>query len=239
MEPEDPILDPFVALAFAAAATTSIRLATGIVILPQRNPLVLAKQIATLDVLSGGRFTLGLGVGYLEPEMTAIGVPMERRGARADDYLAAMRALWENEPPVAHGGSFVSFAGVDAHPRPVQKPIPVVAGGHTAAAHRRAARSADGWYGFALDVETTRGQVASLREQAEREGRDPATIEVSVSPSQRLDAETVAAYADAGADRLVALPRPNIPLDKLEEFIRRNAPGELGASAARADAFPT
>ena len=106
MEPLDPILDPVVALAFLAARTSRIRLATGIIVLPQRNPLVLAKQLASLDAVSGGRLVFGMGVGYLEPEMTAIGVAMERRGARAVEYLAAMRALWEQDQP-AFDGEFV------------------------------------------------------------------------------------------------------------------------------------
>ena len=121
MQPLDPILDPLVALGFVAARTERIRLATGIIILPQRNPLVLAKQLASLDSVSGGRLVFGMGVGYLEPEMTAIGVPMERRGTRAVEYLEAMRALWEQEQP-SFEGEFVRFSGVNAHPRPVQSP---------------------------------------------------------------------------------------------------------------------
>src|ERR671918_1880222 len=151
MEPDEPMLDPLVALAHVAAHTERISLGTGVIILPQRNPLVLAKQVASLDVLSGGRLILGIGVAYLEAEMRAIGVPMEGRGARADEYLAAMRALWEEEAP-AYEGRHVDFEGVDAHPRPVQRPLPVVVGGHTPAAHRRAARGADGWYGFMVGL---------------------------------------------------------------------------------------
>ena len=125
MEPEEPILDPLVALAHLAARTERIRLGTGVIILPQRNPLVLAKQVASLDVLSGGRLILGIGVAYLEPEMRAVGVPMEGRGTRSDEYLAAMRSLWEDDTP-AFRGRFVDFEGVDAHPRPMQRPLPVV-----------------------------------------------------------------------------------------------------------------
>src|SRR5262249_50566535 len=128
MQPTDPILDGVAALAFLAGITERIRLATGIVILPQRNPLVVAKQLASVDVVSGGRVTSGSGVGYLGPAMAAIGVPRERRGARADEYLAAMRALWEADQP-AYEGEFVSFSGVNAYPRPVQRPVPVIVGG--------------------------------------------------------------------------------------------------------------
>ena len=121
MGPQDPALDSLVALAFAAAATSSIRLATGIVILPQRNPVVLAKQVASVDVLSRGRLTLGVGVGYLEPEFRAIGANFAERGAVSDEFLDALEHLWYDEHPEYHG-RFVEFAGVDAHPRPVQQP---------------------------------------------------------------------------------------------------------------------
>jgi probable F420-dependent oxidoreductase len=224
MEPDEPIHDPLVALAFAAARTRRIRLATGIVILPQRNPVVLAKQLASLDSLSDGRLIFGLGVGYLEPEMTAVGVPMERRGSRADEYLAAMRALWEEERP-SFEGEFVRFSGVNAHPRPVQRPLPVVIGGHSRAAHRRAARSGDGWYGFLLDLDQTAEQVESLRRCLAEAGRDISELELSVSPRGRIDAETVEAYGRLGVDRLVMVPRSGDSPDQVEQFARRHAPG--------------
>ena len=113
MAPHEPILDPIIALTYCAAATTRVRLGTGIIILPQRNPLVLAKELASLDRLSNGRLIFGIGVGYLEAEFRALGAPFEQRGAVADDYLAAMRAIWSQEQP-AHSGRFVSFANVQA-----------------------------------------------------------------------------------------------------------------------------
>jgi len=121
MAPQDPVLDSLLALTWAAAHTATIRLATGIVILPQRNPVLLAKQVATLDVLSGGRVMLGVGAGYLEPEFRAVGANFAERGAVTDEYLDAMRALWYDEHPEFRG-RFASFGGVDAHPRPVQRP---------------------------------------------------------------------------------------------------------------------
>src|SRR5262249_47099001 len=147
MDPDGPILDPLVALSFLAGQT-GLRLGTGIVILPQRNPLVLAKQVASLDALCGGRLILGIGAGYLEPEMTAIGVPLAERGRRTDEYLAAMRSIWYDERP-AYEGRFVSFAGVQAYPRPART-VPIVVGGHTPAAHRRAVEQGHGWDGVAL-----------------------------------------------------------------------------------------
>jgi probable F420-dependent oxidoreductase len=207
MEATDPIVDPLVHLGFVAAATRRVLLATGIVILPQRNPLVLAKQAASLDVLSGGRLLLGIGAGYLESELTAVGVPMSDRGARTDDYLAAMRALWTQPGPVEHQGRFTSFAGVDAYPRPVQPGGPrIVVGGHTSAAFRRAVTQAHGWYGFALTPDDAAGCVGSLRQAADEHERpaDLGDLEISVTPRRRLDAETVEAFDAVGVHRLVA-----------------------------------
>ena len=228
MEPDDPIFDPVVLLAHLAARTERILLGTGVIVLPQRNPLVLAKQLATLDVLSSGRLVVGLGAGYLEPELAAIGVPMSERGARTDEYLAAMRALWTQDAP-AYEGRHVRFAGVDAHPRPVQRPLPVVIGGRTPAAHRRAARAADGWYGYRHSPESTADHVAALRKAAADAGRDRA-LHISVTPERRLDAATVQAYADAGADRLIVAPRPDAGADALLRFLDRNAPAEITGS---------
>ena len=206
MEPTDPILDPLVHLAFVAAATQRVLLATGIVILPQRNPLVLAKQAAALDVLSGGRLLLGIGAGYLEPEMTAVGVPFADRGARTDDHIAAMRALWARPGPVEHDGPFVSFSGVDAHPRPLQPGGPrIVVGGHTGPAFRRAIAHGHGWYGFALTPETAAQCLDALRRAASEVERPPelGELEISVTPRRRLDAESVAGFAAAGVHRVV------------------------------------
>jgi probable F420-dependent oxidoreductase len=227
MEPGEPILDPLVLLAHLAAHTSRVRLGTGVIVLPQRNPLVLAKQLASLDVVSGGRLVVGIGAGYLEPELTAIGVPMAERGARTDEYLAAMRALWTSDEP-AFSGAHVRFAGVDAHPRPVQRPLPLVIGGRTAAAHRRAARDADGWYGYLHSPESTTRHVAALRKAAADAGRDR-PLHISVTPERRLDAATVQAYADAGANRLIVAPRPDADADSLLRFLDRHAPAALGA----------
>lgn len=224
MEPTEPILDPLVALAHIAGHTTRIRLGTGVIVLPQRQPLVLAKQLSSLDVLSGGRLIFGMGAGYLEAEMQALGVPLENRGLQSLEYLAAMRSLWENPSP-AFEGRYVSFKGVDAYPRPVQRPLPVVMGGHSPAAHRRAARHADGWYGFMLRLPEAAEQIASLRAEMERFGR---RLEISVTPGHRLDAERVREYARLGVDRLIVMPPPNLPVDDLVAFVHANAPERLG-----------
>src|SRR5256886_2211639 len=207
--PATPILDPAVALAFLAAHTRTIRLGTGIVILPQRNPLVLAKQLASLDVLSKGRLIFGIGVGYLKPEFDALGIPFEKKGARSEEYLAAMLALWTMEKP-AFEGQFVSFAGIQAMPRPVQKPHPeIVFGGHTKEAFSRAARLAKGWYGFALDLETTRRHVEGLKAACKEAGRRFEELEISVTPSRRIDRDEARRFGEAGVHRLILLHRQN------------------------------
>lgn len=203
--PEMPFLDPAVALAFAAAHTTRIRLGTGIIILPQRNPLVLAKELATLDVISKGRLIFGVGVGYLQAEFDALGIPFEHKGARTDDYLQAIRAMW-TQPQPAHRGRFVSFAGIQAFPRPVQRPHPpIVIGGNTPPAFRRAVRCGNGWYGFAMNLETTAQCVAALKEAAEQVERpaELGPLEISITPLAAMDADTVKRFADLGVHRLI------------------------------------
>lgn len=235
LAPEHAVLDPLVTLGFLAARTRRITLATGVVILPQRNPVVLAKQLASLDVLSGGRLTFGFGVGYLEPEMRAIGVPMANRGQRADEYLQAMRALWDDETP-SFTGRYVRFADVDAHPRPVQRPLPVVVGGRSRAALTRAATHGDGWYGWQVDLDTTAKLVDRLRTAADRAGRDFAELSVTVTPAEPLSPEVVQRYAKLGVRRLVAVLGENFEAaggttrGAMEEFVRRNAPERLGAA---------
>lgn len=231
MAPEEPIMDPLITLAAVAAVTRTVKLATGIVILPQRNPLVLSKELVSLDVLSAGRLLFGVGVGYLEPEMSAIGVPMRDRGARTDEYLEAMHSLWRDDKP-RFSGRYVNFAGVDARPRPVGDTIPIVVGGHSVGARRRATRY-HGWYGFALDRASTAEQIESLRGQLASAGRELSDLEISVSPGERLDPQVVADYAGLGVDRLVVVPprklwRPEAELDAMIDFARANAPAELG-----------
>lgn len=230
LEPGAPLLDAVVALAFLAARTERILLGTGCVVLPQRDPLVLAKQLASVDVLSGGRLVFGAAAGYLEPELRALGVPLAERGGRTTEHLTAIRSLWEDARPAFHG-RYVNFADVDAHPRPLQRPVPVVMGGHSAAAHRRAAELAHGWYGWMLGLRATAQQIASLR-AAEQEAVRGGTarggpLHVSVTPARRLDPETVRAYADLGVDRLIVTPPPGLPPAGLERFIEQNAPGRL------------
>ena len=222
MAPQDPVLDSLLALTWAAAHTATIRLATGIVILPQRNPVLLAKQVATLDVLSGGRVMLGVGAGYLEPEFRAVGVNFAERGAVTDEYLDAMRALWYDEHPEFRG-RFASFGGVDAHPRPVQRPIPLVVGGHSAPAYRRAVARAHGWYGYGLTPAQAAESLAGLAASA-AQVRRPAELgelEISLTPRGRMTAERAAEFATLGVHRLVLLapPDPDGPARTIESGI--------------------
>jgi probable F420-dependent oxidoreductase len=204
-----PMLDPAISLAFVAAHTTKIRLGTGIIILPQRNPVVLAKELASTDVLSNGRLIFGIGVGYLKPEFDAIGAPFDHKGARSEEWLAAMIALWSMPKP-EFSGKWINFKGVNAMPRPVQQPHPeIVFGGHTKEAYSRAARLAKGWYGFALDLDATAKCVEGLRAACKTADRRFEDVEVSITPHAKVkvDRDTAKRYADLGVSRLILLPR--------------------------------
>src|ERR1700736_4542498 len=207
--PDHPMLDPGISLSFVAANTSKIRLGTGIIILPQRNPVVLAKELASADVLSNGRLIFGIGVGYLKPEFEAIGAPFDHKGARAEEFLAAMIALWSMPKP-EFNGKWVKFKGVNAMPRPVQKPHPeIVFGGHTKEAFSRAARLAKGWYGFALDLETTMRHIEELKAACKEAGRPFEELDISVTPRSRIDHDEARRFADAGVHRLILLHRQN------------------------------
>ena len=206
--PRHPMLDPAVALGFLAAHTERLRLATGIIILPQRNPVVLAKELASVDVLSRGRLIFGLGAGYLKPEFDAVGARFDDRGARCDEYIDVLRALWTEERP-SFAGRTVRFAGIDAQPRPLQKPHPpIVVGGTSPAALRRAVTKGNGWYGFLRDLDAAQADLAGLA-GAKREAERPAALgalEISITPPPRIDLDTARRYQDLGVDRLVLLP---------------------------------
>lgn len=234
MAPDMPLLDAVVALTFLAAHTSRILLGTGVIILPQRQPLVLAKQLASLDVLSRGRLIFGLGVGWCEPEMRAVGAPFAERGRVADDYLAAMQAAW-TQPVLSHRGPYASFDGVQAMPRPVQATVPIVVGGRTPPAYRRAVTKAHGWYGFAVTVADTEKIVADLAKTAKTSGRpaELGRLEISITPPgyDVPDAATIAAYAAAGVDRLILRVRPELDAPALTRFAAETGRA-LGLAAA-------
>jgi probable F420-dependent oxidoreductase len=223
--PQPPFLDPVVALSHVAAHTTRIRLGTGVIILPQRNPVVLAKELATLDVVSNGRLIFGFGSGYLEPEFRAIDAPFADRGRVTDEAIAALKALWTMEKP-AYAGRFFSFSGIDAQPRPVQKPHPpIVVGGMSRNGARRVARHGNGWYGFMTDPEATARSMRWIRAAVDT-GERPAAlgeVEISVTPPAPLTPELVEQYAALGVHRLIPFPSAR-SLDDALRFVEALAP---------------
>lgn len=219
-----PMAEPFVWHSWIAAQTTTLRLATGVLVLPQRQPLLVAKQAATLSVLSEGRFSLGLGVGWLREEFAALGADFASRAARHDEYVAAMRALWANEM-ASFEGEHVSFEEVALSPRPPGDMVPIVIGGHTPAAARRAGRLGDGFFPAKGTPETV-GQLFDLaRSSAEASGRDPSALELSVYEPGVLDSERaedlIAQWRAIGASRIIVSPKsldPNQLADQIHEF---------------------
>tara|TARA_B100001057_G_scaffold132380_1_gene131680 strand:- start:970 stop:1833 length:864 start_codon:yes stop_codon:yes gene_type:complete len=194
--------DPLIYMAYLASVTKTIRLATGILIIPQRNPVVAAKQIATLDQLSGGRIDLGIGVGWLEEEFNAIGVPFEGRGKRTDEHIAAMRALWANDFAEYHG-DFVDFDPIFCRPQPLNGTVPIIIGGHSKAAARRAGRIGDGFF-------PARGTPHDLfdivKTTATENGRDHEDIEFTVSVPEDLN--EIPELAKIGVKRILIPSSP-------------------------------
>ena len=220
MDPEDPILDPVSTLAFLAGSTHSVKLGTGIIVLPLRNPLILAKELATIDVLSGGRLIFGIGVGYVEREFAALGVPFDGRGDRTEDSLAAIRAIWTQDHP-SHDGRMFAFDGVQAHPRPAQSPHPpIVMGGYAPVVMRRTVREADGWYGWGLDLDETARRLEILRETAARvpRGDDLGPLEITITPPGNIDASEAGRYAELGVSRVNLMLPWDLPDGGLPRF---------------------
>jgi len=205
-----PIPDPLTWLSFMAARTETVRLATGVLILPQRNPAILAKECATIDVLSGGRLTLGVGIGWLEEEFDVIGVPFAERVGRTEEHIAALRALWSADETFE--GRYSSFNQARSYPKPVHSAgIPIVIGGHTKAAARRAGRIGDGF--FPARPDKLDDLLDEMRQAAVGVGRDPDEIEITTGGIPTLDfAKSV---QDKGVSRLVVGP-PTIDLNDLK-----------------------
>jgi probable F420-dependent oxidoreductase len=200
-------IDPMLGLTFAAAAAGRIGVATGVLLLPEHNPVLVAKQAATLDLLSGGRLTLGIGVGWSAEEFAALGVPFARRGERAAEYVAAMRRLWSDDV-ASFSGEFISFEAVRVNPKPVRRRrIPVVLGGNSDAALRRVASFGDGWYGFNLTAAATAERIATLERFCEREGRARSELSVAVALTDG-DPSMVPSLAEAGVTELVLVGAP-------------------------------
>ena len=187
--------DPLIWLSYVAARTSTLRLGTGILIVPQRNPLVLAKELATLDHLSGGRMILGAGIGWLEEEFTALGIPFAGRGSRTEEAIAAMRALWSQEQ-ASYAGTTTAFRDCFLRPQPRGGTIPVHIGGHSEAAAQRAGRMGDGFFPLGVAGDDMVSLLDVMRRSAEEAGRDPATIEVTVSCAVTSGQEVLAAVAE-------------------------------------------
>lgn len=198
--PDWPMVHPSINLAYLAAVTERIKLGTGITLIAQRNPLVLAKEMASLDFLSKGRLILGIGAGYLHQEFSALGVPFKERGARTDEAIEVMRSLW-NDPQPSFKGKFWQFDNIQAMPRPAQAGgPPIVVGGNSEAALQRAARCAQGWYGFAMNVEQSKNVVGALHSIA-----GGSQLEISITPSLRINRSVIEEFAAAGVHRLISL----------------------------------
>ena len=223
-----PVPDPLDLLSFLAGHTDRLGLATGVLVLPNHHPVVLAKRAATVDVLSRGRLRLCVGVGWLREEIEACGTEFQSRGRRADEQLAVLRALWDDRAEgVTHHGEFFRLENVICSPKPVAgQYLPIHIGGHSKAAARRAGRYGDGFQPLGVPVAQLDGLLALMRDEAVAAGRDPADIEVSLGHSvTKIDAERAERLAAQGADRLVlAMP----PITDLEQ-----AKDELSACAQR------
>jgi probable F420-dependent oxidoreductase len=205
LDPKEPILEPLSVLSFAAACTTTIRLGTAVLVLPHRHAVVTAKTVATLDVLSGGRVILGVGVGWMEEEFKVLNAPFSERGALSEETVAAMKELWTSENP-RFAGRYYTFADLRCEPRPVQKPHPPIwVGGHLGPALRRVVEYGDGWAAVVFSPQEFAERLARLKERAAQAGRDLSTITLCVSPrGKRPEAmiDDIPKYQELGATYL-------------------------------------
>lgn len=215
-EEHDAMPESLTWLAFAAAVTSTIRLATGVLVVPQRNPVILAKTVATLDVLSGGRVILGVGSGWLGEEFAALGLPFEDRGERTDEAIQVMRAVW-TEDAASFSGRYSDFTDIYVRPRPIQRPVPIVVGGHSPRAARRAGELGDGFFPASADYSILPERIRQAREHAERVGRDPDALEITMGSSAKP--EYVEPLIEAGVHRIV-IPS-GYPPETIVEFAER------------------
>jgi probable F420-dependent oxidoreductase len=225
-------LDPFITLTFASAVTKSIRLATGICLVPEHNPLILAKEVASLDRLARGRFALGVGIGWSAEEFAALGIPFERRAQRTREYIDVMRRLWSEDATTFHG-EFVNFDRAKSFPKPSRgAELPIIFGGESVPALRRTAEYGNGWFGFNLDPNEAIAKIKRLRELLVENKRDPREIEIIVCPyTKKITAADVEKYATAGVDELVILSNPPEDESRVAAWVERLASQWLPAEA--------
>ena len=200
---DNPFLDPLIALTAVAAQTKTLRLGTGVNILSQANPLLLAKQAASLDVLSGGRFMLGAGIGWLKEEFDAMGVPFERRGARYDDYVIAMRKVWSGEV-VEHQSDFINWSGFQSYPKPLQEGgVPIIIGGSKGKAFERIAKLGDGWFAPTNDAASLAPMLEQLKAACDDAGRDYNSVEITSMWDNKGGMDAIKAFTDIGVSRVL------------------------------------
>jgi probable F420-dependent oxidoreductase len=217
-------LDPFITLTFAAAVTKTIRLATGICLVPEHNPLVLAKEVASLDKLSGGRFALGVGIGWSAEEFAALGIPFERRAQRTREYIEVMRRLWSDDAATFHG-EFVNFDAAMSFPKPVRGgKLPIIFGGESGPALKRTADIGNGWFGFNVGPDDAAPLADKLRAMLKANGRDAREVEIIACPyTKKINRDDLKKYHAAGVDELVILSSPPEDESQIGGWIERIA----------------
>jgi len=214
VDPRNPLIDPLIGMAWAAAATSTLEVGTNVLILPQRNPVVLAKELATLDSFSQGRVLLGVGVGWAKEEFAATGADFSVRGKRTDEAIGALRALW-NQPVSNFAGAFDSFSHAYSYPKPArQGGVPVLIGGESKPAMRRVARLGNGWLPYNLPVDQAAGVIAELKAMTRDAGRDPAALRIIKIIYSNAGLDDLKRYRDAGVTEFNMASSGELPTDE-------------------------
>ena len=214
-DPRVPFVDPVMGMCWVAAATSTIEIGTAILILPQRNPVVLAKEIVCLDEMSGGRVTLGVGVGWCKEEGEAIGIDWAARGKLTDEYIDVMRKLW-SEDAAEFAGDTISFGDAYMYPRPVNGSIPIMVGGDTGIAMRRVARTGDGWLAYSVPVDEMAAKVSQLKEMTREQGRDPDALRISKAIFSYTTKDDLEKLREAGVDEFLLFKSGELSFDQAE-----------------------
>lgn len=214
VDPRNPLIDPLIGMAWAAAATAILEVGTNVLVLPHRNPVVLAKELATLDAFSQGRVLLGVGVGWAKEEFVATGADFSVRGKRTDEAIGALRALW-NQPVSSYAGTFDRFADAYSFPKPARPGgIPVLIGGESKPAMRRVARLGDGWLPYNLPVDRAAGAIAELKTMTREAGRDPEALRIIKIIYSNAALDDLKRYRDAGVTEFNMASSGELPTDE-------------------------